>query len=160
MKFLIGFMVLAMAFAEDIPAPVTPAPVAPAVSVPPVGGTHVAAPVASVLTVAENVKLASKDWRNYKGCDDTCLSLCVEKPTDFDMKCSVLFSNATLVNSPPAATCRKADVVRDCTYQCLCACKRCGFCKQELVNSCSEDKNLHECLDHVIDQIITAAKCD
>ena len=143
--FACGFLFVAVVLAQET---TTPTPVA------------AVAPVVSVSVVAESVKLASKDWRNYKGCDDTCLSLCVEKPTDFDMKCSVLFSNATLVNSPPAATCSKADVVRDCTYQCLCACKRCGFCKQELVNSCSEDKNSHDCLDNVLDQIITAAKCD
>jgi hypothetical protein len=120
----------------------------------------VAAPVAQVSAVAESVKLASKDWRNYKGCDDTCLTLCLEKPTDYDSKCSVLFSNNTLVNTPSIDTCKKAEVIRDCTYQCSCACKRCSFCKQELVNSCSEDKNPLECFDHVIDNIVTNNKCD
>ena len=44
------------------------------------------APVASVAVVAESVKLASKDWRNYKGCDDTCFSLCLENPTGLAIK--------------------------------------------------------------------------
>ena len=126
----------------------TPAPVA------------AVAPVVSVSVVAESVKLASKDWRNYKGCDDTCLSLCLEKPTDFDSKCSVLFSNNTLVNTPSRDSCKAASVVQDCSYQCLCACKRCGFCKQELVNSCADDADHNECFDNVIDEIITNGKCD
>ena len=108
--------------------------------------------VSAPSTVAENIKLASKDWKNYKGCDDTCLSRCLEKPKDFDMKCSVLFSNATLVKSPTADICRKTDVVRDCKYQCLCACKRCGFCKQELFNGCSDAKMPRECINNVLDQ--------
>ena len=120
----------------------------------------VAAPVANVAAVAESVKLASKDWRNYKGCDDTCLSLCLANPTGYDSKCSGLFSNTTLVNTPAIDTCKKADLVRDCTYQCSCACKRCAFCKQELVNSCSDDKNPQECFDNVLDNIIQNYKCD
>ena len=120
----------------------------------------VAAPVVQVAAVAESIKLASKDWRNYKGCDDTCLSLCLENPTGYDAKCSVLFSNNTLVNSPAIATCKKGDLVRDCTFQCSCACKRCSFCKQELVNSCSDDKDPHECFDNVLDSIIKNSKCD
>ena len=118
------------------------------------------APVASVAHVAESVKLASKDWQNYKGCDDTCLALCLENPTGYDSKCSVLFSNNTLVNIPSMDTCKKAEVVQSCSYQCQCACKRCGFCKQELVNSCEDDKNPHECFDNVIDNIVTNGKCD
>ena len=35
----------------------------------------VAVPVAPVAYVAESIKLASKDWKNYKGCDDTCLAV-------------------------------------------------------------------------------------
>jgi hypothetical protein len=120
----------------------------------------VAAPVAPLAQVAESVKLASKDWRNYKGCDDTCLSLCLENPTGYESKCSVLFSNNTLVNIPSMDTCKKAEIVQACSYQCQCACKRCGFCKQELVNACDEDKNPHECFDHVLDNIVTNGKCD
>ena len=120
----------------------------------------VVAPVASVAVVAESVKLASKDWRNYKGCDDTCFSLCLENPTGYESKCSVLFSNNTLVNIPSQDSCKKADVISACSYQCQCACKRCGFCKQELVNSCADNADPHECFDHVIDDIITNAKCD
>ena len=120
----------------------------------------VASPVVHAGAVAESIKLASKDWRNYKGCDDTCLTLCLENPTGYDATCSVLFSNNTLVNRPAIDTCKKADLVRDCTYQCSCACKRCSFCKQELVNSCSDDKNPLECLDHVLDNIVQNKKCD
>jgi hypothetical protein len=137
------------ASAQDAPIPAAPA-----------GGPAIATPVAASAAVAETVKLASKDWRNYKGCDDTCLTLCLEKPADYESKCSVLFSNNTLVNTPSIDTCKKAEVIRDCTYQCSCACKRCSFCKQELVNSCSEDKNPLECFDHVIDNIVTNNKCD
>jgi hypothetical protein len=120
----------------------------------------VAAPVAASAQVAESVKLASKDWRNYKGCDDTCLSLCLENPTGYDNKCSVLFSNNTLANKPSSDNCKKPELIRDCTYQCTCACKRCSFCKQELVNSCEADKDPHQCLDHVLDAIVQGNKCD
>ena len=116
--------------------------------------------VGATSTTTERVRKVSKYWKNYKGCDDTCLSLCLEKPTDFDMKCSVLYSNATMVNSPPISTCKKVEVVRNCRHQCLCACKRCGFCKQGLVNSCPEDRNARECADHALNQIIHASKCD
>ena len=117
-----GLLLASIVLAQDSTEPPAPA---------------VVAPVVQVAAVAESVKLASKDWRNYKGCDDTCLSLCLENPEGYDTKCSVLFSNNTLVNTPSSASCRKSQVVQDCTYQCLCACKRCGFCKQELVNSCA-----------------------
>ena len=140
------FLFAAVVLAEDTTLP-PPAPV-------------VVVPVASVSVVAESVKLASKDWRNYKGCDDTCLSLCLENPTGYESKCSVLFSNNTLVNTPSSDSCKKASVIQECTYQCLCACKRCGFCKQELVNSCADDADHNECFDNVIDDIITKAKCD
>ena len=121
----------------------------------------VAVPVASVAVVAESIKLASKDWRNYKGCDDTCFSLCLENPTGFESKCSVLFSNNTLVNTPSQDSCKKPEIISACNYQCQCACKRCGFCKQELVNSCEgNNADPHECLDHVLENIITNAKCD
>ena len=126
----------------------------------PVEAVPLAVPVASVAVVAESVKLASKDWRNYKGCDDTCFSLCLENPTGYQSKCSVLFSNNTLVNTPSNDSCKKAEVIRDCSYQCLCACKRCGFCKQELVNSCADDADPNECFDNVIDEIIIKNKCD
>jgi hypothetical protein len=120
----------------------------------------VAVPVASVSVVAESVKLASKDWRNYKGCDDTCFSLCLENPTGYESKCSILFSNNTLVNIPSNDSCRKPEIIQACSYQCQCACKRCGFCKQELVNSCADDKDPQECFENVIDNIINEAKCD
>ncbi len=137
----------ATVMAQDEAGTTTPAPV-------------VAVPVASVSVVAESVKLASKDWRNYKGCDDTCLSLCLENPTSYESKCSILFSNNTLVNIPSSDSCRKPEVIQSCSYQCQCACKRCGFCKQELVNSCADDKDPHECFENVIDEIINDAKCD
>ena len=117
-------------------------------------------PVASSAHVAESVKLASKDWQNYKGCDDTCLALCLENPTSYDSKCSVLFSNNTIAKTPDSDTCKKPEVIQSCFYQCQCACKRCAFCKQDLVNACDEDKNPHECFDHVLDNIINNAKCD
>ena len=158
MKFVtIGALILAVAMAQDPPLPV-PAP-APAPALLPVLA-NVVAPVIQVTQVAENTKLASKEWKNYKGCDDTCLSLCLENPTGYDSKCSVLFSNATIVKSPSSDNCRKASAIQDCTYQCSCACKRCSFCKQDLISSCEADKNPHDCLDHVLDQIILTAKCD
>jgi hypothetical protein len=144
----VGLLMLAVAVAVA-ENPGTPTP----------GGTSLTT-FRATSTTTERVKHVSKYWKNYKGCDNTCLSLCLEKPTDFDMKCSVLYSNATLVNSPPISTCKKVEVVRNCRHQCLCACKRCGFCKQGLVNSCPEDRNAHECADHALYQIIHAAKCD
>ena len=140
-----GLLLASIVLAQDSTEPPAPA---------------VVAPVVQVAAVAESVKLASKDWRNYKGCDDTCLSLCLENPEGYDTKGSVLFSNNTLVNTPSSASCRKSQVVQDCTYQCLCACKRCGFCKQELVNSCADDKDPNDCFDNVLDEIITNGKCD
>ncbi len=151
MKFIIGTLILAVALAQD-PSP--PPPVI--VPVP----MEVATPVVQVSVLAENVKLASKEWKNYKGCDDTCLALCLEDPAGYDSKCSVLFSNNTLTKTPKSDSCKKASVIQDCTYQCSCACKRCSFCKQELVNSCADDKNHNECIDQVIDQIIVSNKCD
>ena len=120
----------------------------------------VAVPVVHVAAVVESVKLATKDWRNYKGCEDTCFSLCLENPTSYDNKCSVLFSNNTLVNTPNSESCRKSDVIRDCTYQCQCSCKRCGFCKQELVNSCADNADPGVCFNRVLDDIILHNKCD
>ncbi len=121
------------------------------------------APVGSTTVpthVVENVKLSSKDWIHYKGCDDTCLSLCLDNPAGFDSKCSILFSNNTKTVHPTSESCTKPQVIRDCTDQCRCNCKRCSFCKQDLINSCEADKNPHECFDHVIDNIITNAKRD
>jgi hypothetical protein len=126
----------------------------------PVTTTPANAGVVAPVVHAENVKLASKDWRNYKGCEDTCFSLCLEKPTEYNSKCSVLFSNATLVNIPATDSCKKADIIRDCTYQCQCACKRCGFCKQELVNKCADNMDHTLCFDNVLTEIIQHAKCD
>ena len=146
MRFIVGALILGVVVAQAPP----PVPGAPGV----------VAPVILVSAVVESTKLASKEWRNYKGCDDTCLSLCLVNPADFDSKCSVLFSNATVIKAPPMEICKKASVVQDCTYQCSCACKRCSFCKQDLVNACEDSKNPKECLDHVIDQIITGSKCD
>lgn len=108
----------------------------------------------------EREKLASKDWRNYRGCEDTCFSLCLEKPNDFDSKCSTLFSNNTLVNVPTTDSCKAATTIQDCTYKCLCACKRCSFCKQDLVNACNDDVNPVECFEDVLDNILTKNKCD
>ena len=108
----------------------------------------VGVPVASAAHVAESVMLASKHWRNYKGCDDTSFSLCLENPSSYETKCSVLFSNNTLVNIPSQDSCKKAEVISACSYQCQCACKRCEFCKQDLVNSCEDNVDPNDCLDH------------
>jgi hypothetical protein len=77
----------------------------------------VVAPVAHINVVAESIKLASMEWRNYKGCDDTCLALCLDNPTGFDTKCSVLFSNKTPAKTPTVDSCKKPELIRDCTYQ-------------------------------------------
>jgi len=55
-----GLLLAAVAIAQDT---TTPAPA-------------VVAPVVQIAAVAESVKLASKDWRNYKGCDDTSNGKC------------------------------------------------------------------------------------
>ena len=124
-------------------------------------GVHTTAtPVVHPAANAESAKLASKEWRHYKGCEDTCFSLCLAKPTDFDTKCSVLFSNTTLVDIPTTDSCKKADVIRDCTAQCQCSCKRCGFCKQEMVNKCADSIDNNMCLDNVLNEIINHSKCD
>lgn len=109
---------------------------------------------------AEREKLASKDWRHYRGCEDTCFSLCLENPTGFDSKCSTLFSNNTIASVPKAESCKSPEAIQSCTYQCSCSCKRCSFCKQDLAIACADDLHPADCLDHVIDNIITKNKCD
>lgn len=108
----------------------------------------------------EHETLSSKDWRSYKGCEDTCFALCLEKPTDFDTKCSTLFNNNTVVNSPSTDSCKSAETIQACTSQCLCACKRCSFCKQDLVNACDEDVHPATCFENVLENILVNNKCD
>jgi hypothetical protein len=108
----------------------------------------------------EHQKLSSKDWRSYRGCDDTCFSLCLEKPTDFDSKCSTLFSNNTIVKSPSSDNCKSVETIQGCTSQCTCACKRCAFCKQDLVNACEDDLHPATCFENVLESILVNNKCD
>lgn len=134
---LCGAFLISVVFGQDGAVTTTPAPIQ-----------------------VEREKLASKDWRHYRGCEDTCFSLCLEKPKEFDSKCSTLFSNNTLVNAPLADSCKSAETIQGCTYQCLCACKRCAFCKQDLVNACAEDTHPVECFDNVLEDILNKSKCD
>ena len=103
-----AFLIVGVALGEDPPAPVsTTAAAVPAPGVTtPTPGVSTTVPPA----VLENVKLSSKGWLHYKGCDDTCLSLCLENPTSFDSKCSVLFSNNTMTVHPTSESCTKPKV--------------------------------------------------
>ncbi len=46
------------------------------------------------------------------------------------------------------------------SFQCLCACKRCSFCKQDLIRACPDNQDDADCFDNVLNDIITNNKCD
>jgi len=103
------FLLVGVALGDDALAPVSTS----------TAGSVTPAPTVSTTVpslVVENAKLSSKDWVHYKGCDDTCLSLCLENPTGYDTKCSVLFSNSTKTVHPTSETCAKIQVSISSTF--------------------------------------------
>jgi hypothetical protein len=74
--------------------------------------------------------------------------------------CSVLFSNETVSTPLTVDQCKPREIIEDCSYQCMCNCKRCSLCKQEMVNQCPDDQEEEQCFDNVLKEILTNKKCD